>query len=75
MIEVSQTTAFMIYLCITLGPLLGLWAFQHYTKRHRKLDLAEKRLYVCEYCHYCYLDLHTHTITRCPQCQSYNKKL
>lgn len=74
MFEVSQTTAFMIYLCFTIGPLLGLWVFQHYSKRNRKIDLAEKSLYICEYCQFCYLDDHSKPITRCPQCQSFNKQ-
>lgn len=72
MIEVSETTAFMIYLCITLGPLLGIWLFQHYARRHKKVDMTSQQLFVCEYCHFCYLDQVSKPITRCPQCQSYN---
>ncbi len=74
MIEISSTTAFMIYLCLTLGPLLGLWLVQHYSKRHSKINVEEHQLYICEYCQFCYLDDRVQGITRCPQCLSYNKK-
>lgn len=73
MIEVSQTTLFMLYLCMTLGPILGLWLYHHYSRRNQKIDLAEQKLYACEYCQFCYLDRQAARITRCPQCQSYNK--
>lgn len=73
MIEISESSAFMIYLGLTLGPLLGIWVFQHYSRKHQKIDLSAQRLYVCEYCHFCYLDGQSLPITRCPQCQSYNK--
>jgi hypothetical protein len=73
MIEVSEVTAFMLYLCLTLGSLLGFWAFQHYSKRNKKISLDEEQLFVCEYCHFCYLEDFTQSVTRCPQCQSYNK--
>ncbi len=73
MIEISSTTAFMIYLSMTLGPLLGLWFAQHYFKRHKKINIDDQKLYICEYCQFGYLDNREQKITRCPQCLSYNQ--
>jgi ribosomal protein L37AE/L43A len=73
MIELSPTTALMLYLGMTLSVLLGLWIFQHYRYRHKKILSSEKELFICEYCHFAYLDEGTKKITHCPQCQSYNK--
>lgn len=74
MIEVSEVTAFMLYLCLTLGSILGFWAFQHYVQRHKKMSINEQQLYICEYCQFCYLEDFVKPVTRCPQCKSYNKK-
>lgn len=75
MIEISQMTAMTLYLCLTLGTLLGVWAYQHYSRRHRKMNMSPKKTYVCEFCHFCYLDNLEQKISKCPQCQSYNEEL
>lgn len=72
MIEISSTTAIMLYLCLTLAILLFLWGQHHYYARKKKLDLSHQKLIVCEYCHNAYLDRSDKNITQCPQCQSYN---
>lgn len=75
MIELSPTTAIMVYLCMTLATLLGIWGYHHYRSRKKKVVLNEQDLYVCEYCHYAYLDHIAKPVTQCPQCGSFNKKL
>lgn len=74
MIELSPTTAMMVYLCVTLAMLIGIWAYHHYRCRRRKVVLIQQELYVCEYCHFTYLDQVAKPITQCPQCDSFNKK-
>jgi ribosomal protein L37AE/L43A len=74
MIELTTPTAIMIYLCLTLGILLGLWGYHHYKSRYRKILSTEQELFVCEYCHFVYLDDIVKEITKCPQCQSFNKR-
>jgi predicted Zn-ribbon and HTH transcriptional regulator len=74
MIEVSWNTALMIYLSITLAPLIILWVLQHNRKRKQKISIEEHRLIRCEYCHFCYLDEKIKGVTRCPQCLSYNQE-
>lgn len=73
MIEISETTAFMLYLCLSLGPVLAIWAYHHYSRRHKKINHSAQQLFVCEYCHYCYLESISQRVTRCPQCQSFNE--
>lgn len=73
MITVSTTTAMMLYLCLTLVVLLGLWTYQHYRLRTKKIEITEQELFVCEYCLFVYLEEKTKNVTQCPQCQSYNK--
>lgn len=72
MIELLPATAFMVYLLMTLIPLLGIWAYHHYRVRKTKVVTEAQRLLVCEYCSFAYLDDIGKKVTRCPQCQSYN---
>lgn len=73
MIEVSLTTALMIYLCLTLGSLLLIWGLHHYFSRKSKLIIEKHQLYMCEYCQFCYLEEISKSVTRCPQCRSFNQ--
>lgn len=73
MIELSANTAVMLYLGATLGVLLGIWAWQHYTSIRKKVVTVEHELLVCEYCHFAYLETLGKKVTQCPQCHSYNK--
>jgi len=72
-IELSTTTAMMLYLGLTLTFLLGLWFFQHYQLRHKKMIVSEQELFVCEYCAFAYVADGTKPVTQCPQCASFNK--
>lgn len=73
MIELTSTTALMLYLCLTLGSLLILWGFHHYRFRYKKVEISEQTLYICEYCSFAYLGDIVAKVTLCPQCQCYNK--
>ncbi|MCB1111691.1 MAG: hypothetical protein H7A37_06075 [Chlamydiales bacterium] len=74
MIEVRPTTAFMLYLGAMLLLVLGAWCYTHFKTRKRKLTTLEKKLYVCEYCHFAYLDAIDKCNTQCPQCHSFNRR-
>ncbi len=74
MIEISPITALMLYLCLTLGILLGIWVYHHFRSRKKKIVVIEKKLFVCEYCNNAYLDGIVNSLTKCPQCGSFNKK-
>jgi uncharacterized paraquat-inducible protein A len=71
-IELSPTTALMLYLGFTLTILLGAWLYSHYSSRHKKILPLEQELHICEFCHFAYLDTNAKKITRCPRCQSFN---
>lgn len=73
MIELSPTTALILYLAITLAPLLCLWAYHHFKNRERKIVLEKNDLRVCEFCQFCYLGDKGSLLSKCPQCHSYNK--
>lgn len=73
MIELSTTTALMLYLIATLAPLLFLWGYHHFQNRKHKMVIEEKDLRVCEFCHFCYLGKKGSSLSQCPQCSSYNK--
>lgn len=73
MIELSTTTALMLYLVAALVPVVVLWMSYHVKSRHKKIDTAEKNLCVCEFCHYCYLQNKSSSVSQCPQCNSFNK--
>lgn len=72
MIELSPTTALMLYFGFTLVCLLGIWVASHYRSRKRTFMPLEKELVVCEFCLFAYLDVGAKKITRCPKCESYN---
>jgi len=73
MIELSPTTALMVYLGFALAFLLGIWIFSHYKTKRRPILPSEKDLHVCEFCHFAYLDVGAKKITRCPRCESLNQ--
>ena len=74
MIEISPITALMLYLCLTLGTLFGIWGYHHLRGRKKKIVVIEKKLFICEYCNNAYLDGIVSALTKCPQCGSFNKK-
>jgi len=73
MIELSPTTGFMLYLGATFVFLLGLWSYQHYLSRKKKILTTKQELFVCEYCQFAYLAELDRKVTQCPQCHSFNK--
>ncbi len=73
MIELTPITALMLYLCLTLATLMGIWGWHHLSSRKKKIVITEQELLVCEYCHFAYLAQISKGVTKCPQCDSFNK--
>lgn len=73
MIELNANTALMLYLLWTIAWLLGLWGVHHYRTKNRAILPDEQELFVCEFCHYAYLNEGYKKVTKCPQCSSFNK--
>lgn len=73
MIELTISTAIMLYLSLTLLIVLGFWGFHHYYARKKKIFSFEQALCQCEYCHYAYLEDSIKKVNQCPQCGLFNK--
>lgn len=73
MIELTPNGAVMLYLSLTVSLILGFWVYHHIRGRNKSILPEEKKLYVCEYCNFLYLDEREKGLTQCPQCHSYNK--
>ena len=72
-VEMDLSTAFLLYLAVTLGTLLSLWVIRNVLRRGCRVVLPEIQLYNCEFCKETYLDDNDKEVTKCPQCQSFNK--
>ncbi|MFT5318351.1 MAG: Zn finger protein HypA/HybF involved in hydrogenase expression [Chlamydiales bacterium] len=73
MLKLSLSTAFMFYLGATLGVLLVLWIYYNMVQGRKKIVPYERSLFVCEYCSKAYLEESIKHVTKCPECQSFNK--
>jgi hypothetical protein len=73
MIELTFNTMFMLYLGGTLAIILGIWLYSHYRMRRRIFFPIEQDLFICEYCHFAYIEESVKHLNRCPQCGLYNK--
>ncbi len=73
MIELTFNTIFMLYLGLTIASVLGIWIYSHYRLRRRIFFFAEKALFICDYCHFAYLENRDKQLNRCPQCGLFNK--
>ena len=73
MIELTFNTFFILYLALTLIIVLGIWIYSHYRMKRRTFFTTEKALFICEYCHFAYLEESVKELNRCPQCSLYNK--
>jgi hypothetical protein len=74
MIELTFNALFIIYLGLTLTVVLLIWIFSHYRQRQRIFFPIEKILFICEYCHFTYVEKSAKSINRCPQCGLINKE-
>ena len=74
MIELTFNTIFILYLSLTIAAVLGIWFYSHCRMRRRTFFTTEKALFICEYCHFAYLEDSIKQLNRCPQCGLFNKQ-
>lgn len=74
MIELTFHTLFILYLSATLATVLGVWIYSHYRMKRRSFFTTEKALFICEYCHFAYVEDSAKPLNRCPQCGFFNKQ-
>jgi hypothetical protein len=73
-IEVDISTAVAFYVFVSLILLLAGWIFFEARKDRRKYSAEEKYVWKCSICANVYIDSIHSSISRCPQCKSFNKR-
>lgn len=74
MIEVSFSSACILYLFLTLGGLVTIGSY-FYIKKKDLTKFESSKLYLCEYCQHAYIDDIDQVVTTCPQCHLINKEV
>jgi len=75
MIKVEFSLAIAIYLIFTVCLILVLWLFFERKKLKTLVSLKEKGFFwQCNVCTYVYVDSTHDVISKCPRCESFNKK-
>ncbi|MBN2190186.1 MAG: hypothetical protein JW728_03150 [Candidatus Aureabacteria bacterium] len=73
MIKVDISTAFIIYLCLTLGLVLFAWIFFEYRFKVKRVNPQIKRTCRCPICAFVYIYDVEEEYSRCPRCGSINE--
>ncbi len=71
MIALTFDALFTLYLGLTLLSIFGFWLYFHYRSRKKIVLPDKKRLFVCEFCHFSFLQEPLKSTHRCPQCHCY----
>lgn len=74
MIHLTFANAFLLYLIFTTVIILTIWLYSHYRQRNKTYLPLEQELFICEFCHFAYVDQSAKKLNRCPQCQLINEK-
>ncbi len=72
MIDISFSTACLLYLGLMLGGVFFVGLYLYSKKRDLK-KFESSKLYMCEYCQHAYIDDIDFVVTTCPQCNLINK--
>ena len=74
MIQISLTTALVMYSAILGLVVFAIWAYTELTTRRSYHVLEKQDLWRCVFCGYVYLDERAERVSRCPQCGSFNSE-
>ncbi|NLV45490.1 MAG: hypothetical protein GXY07_13450 [Candidatus Hydrogenedentes bacterium] len=72
MIEITFSTAILVYGAIILAGFIFLYFFSELRARHVYRVLEKQFLWRCSFCSFMYLDEDAATLSLCPRCGSYN---
>lgn len=72
MIQISLSSALVVYSIIILAGALAIWLYTEVTTRRGYLVLEKQYLWRCVFCSYTYLDADAVKHSKCPQCHSIN---
>lgn len=72
MIEITFSTAILVYGAIILAGVIFLYFISELRARHVYRVLEKQFLWRCSFCSFLYLDEDAATLSLCPRCGSYN---
>ena len=72
MIQISLTTALVLYSSVLLILLLLIWIYTEVSVRRSYRVLEKQFLWRCVFCGYIYLDEAAETLSQCPRCHSFS---
>ncbi|HOK08705.1 MAG TPA: hypothetical protein PLT82_00095 [Candidatus Hydrogenedens sp.] len=72
MIEISITSAVIIYSVIIAFVGVFLWGLSEFGTRKIYTMFKNQNVWKCSYCAFVYLDTDAEEISQCPRCYSYN---
>lgn len=74
MIPVGFSTAVLIYLLVTLVGVMIVWVRFERGESFKKYKMHPKEVWNCTVCAYTYVDSLHQELSKCPQCQSWNRR-
>ncbi len=74
MIPVDFSTAVLIYLLVTLIGVIAVWVRFERGDAFKKYNVHPKEVWNCSVCAYTYVDSLHRELSKCPQCQSWNRR-
>ena len=75
MIKVDLSTAIFLYLFFTAVFILMLWSFFDFGTKLKTFGSDEKYILHSTICAHTYIDSKHESVSRCPQCKSYNQRI
>ncbi|MDP3786605.1 MAG: hypothetical protein Q8R05_03530 [Candidatus Omnitrophota bacterium] len=74
MITLEFSVAAALYLSLVTGIFFVYWMFFERSSASGGESAADRYVWQCPICTYCYIDSRHSAISVCPRCGSYNKK-
>lgn len=74
MITLEFSVAAALYLSLATAIFFICWVFFERPARFGDSSAADRYIWQCAICTYCYIDSRHSAISVCPRCGSYNKK-
>ncbi|MBU1006284.1 MAG: hypothetical protein KKH08_01660 [Candidatus Omnitrophica bacterium] len=74
MIEIEFSLAVTIYLIVSVFSVIGLWIASERKNVQGLFSLEDAFFWQCSICTYVYVDSRHNAISKCPRCESFNKK-
>lgn len=74
MISLDFSLAVALYSAVIISAILLIWLFGR-KQRGRDLSLDPRFIWFCSVCTYTYINTRQDSISACPRCGSYNKKV